>query len=209
VDQFAWDAVHRRPGAVHSHRFEGTSAAFAAPALTLEIEKTYEAERDEWLVRVTLENVGAGHRIPTGTWSKHVAVGIWARIGDRWLLATAGERCRLVPGDAPAEALAAGDWRNPAGTVLGVRPKDPAVGLTPAVFWGAWPADSLVDDRLLPGVKRVVEARFEGAGEALVPTVEVHVVHRRGELGTGPGATPWNLEPYDPPPQTLWIRRVR
>jgi hypothetical protein len=208
VDQFAWDALRRRPGAVHSHRFEGTGAAFAAEALDVGVTKRFDGAAGEWVVDVSLRNVGAGHKIPTGTWSKHVAVGVWARVGERWLRQTGGDRARLLPGgEPPAEGLAEGDWRNPAGTVLGVLPKDPAYAV-PAAFWGAWSADAIKDDRLPAGAERLLHCRFAGT-EKEVPEVFVQVVHRRGEIGAGPASAPWEVRPYDPPPQTLWRRIVR
>jgi hypothetical protein len=209
VDQFAWDAIHRRPGAVHSHRFEGTSAAFAGPALDLRVDKRHDAATGEWVVSLELRNVGAGHKIPTGTWEKHVAVGVWATHAGKPLVQSGGGRAQLVPGDAPDEGLLPGDWRNPAGTVLGVRPKDPAYGLVPAPFWGAFGPDGIVDERLSPDEVRLVECRFRGTGPGEEPVVEVQVVHRRGAIGTGPGTTPWQLRAEDPPPQTLWKRVVR
>jgi hypothetical protein len=207
VDKLAWDGGSRRPGAVHSHRFEGTAATFAAPALDVKVAKRFDAGL--WHVEVAVANVGAGHKIPTGTWSRHVAVGVWARVGDRWLSTSGGDRCRLVAVDAADAALAGGDWRDPAGGVLGVRPADPRYGVGPAPFWGSWKPEDVVDERLAPGDVRTFRCRFAGAAESEVPEVEVQIVHRRGAIGAGPASVPWPVRQFDPPPQTLWMRLVR
>jgi len=209
VDQLAWDALHRTPSDVHSHRFGGTAAAFAAPALEVAVEKRFDAEKGEWVVGVAVKNVGAGHKVPTGTWTKHVAVGVWARVGDRWLERVGGDVARLLEEDPPPGPLAAGDWRNPGGMVFRVHPRDERYGRLSARFWGAWRPEDLVDERLAPGETRRAVVRFAGASPTEVPAVEVEVVHRRGEIGPGPAATPWEIRPYDAPPQTLWIRVVR
>jgi hypothetical protein len=207
VAQVAWDSVHRTPEQVHSHRFRGTEAAFAAAALDVVVEQQTEGERVVARVRVT--NVGAGHKIPTGTWSKHVLVGVWARQGGRWLRQVGGDRAWTVDGEAPAEALAVGDWRNPGGLVLGVREKEARSGaLRQPDLWLAWKADEVVDERLAPGASREARCEFERQGAERVE-VFVRVVHRRGELGTGPAHTPWVPRPYDEPPEMLWLELVR
>ena len=88
-------------------------------------------------------------------------------------------------------------------------PADPRYGVVPAMFWGAFGKDGFVDERLSPGEVRKVECRFSEASESEVPTVEVQVVHRRGDFGISPANAPWKVKPYDPPPQTLWTRIVR
>jgi hypothetical protein len=207
IDQVAWNSLRRGASALHSHRFEAIGAPFASRALDLVVEKRRDDSTGEWVVRVALRNRDAGHRVPTGTWTKQVAVGVWARSGGRPLRQTGGDRAWLIVEDPPAEALAAGDWRNPGGFVLRVRPaaEDPA--RASAAFWGAWPPGAIVDERLAPGEVREAVCRFESADEP--PEVEVHVVHRRGDLGTGPEQAPWWIGPYDPPPETLWMRVVR
>jgi hypothetical protein len=206
VDQLAWDASHRRPGAVHGHRFEGTEPDFAGKSLDVRVAKRREGA--EWVVEISVTNVGAGHRIPTGTWSKHVLVGVWARQGDAWLRRTSGDRILAVE-DAPADALAAGDWRNPAGLVLGVRLADAERGVAdPPPFWSVVAPSDVVDDRLAPGETRTAACRFE-AGDGSEPVVEVRVVHRRGTIGAGPASTPWPVHAYDPMPETPWIRLTR
>ena len=207
VDQLAWDCLHRNPGAVHDHRFEGSGAVFAAKALEVTVEKHRVGERWEIDVRVT--NVGAGHRVPTGTWTKHVLVGVWARQGEQWLTQVEGDRALTVNGPAPAEALEAGDWRNPGGLVLGVREaREASAALHQPDLWLAWQPGELVDERLEPGASRTAHCVFTG-GAGAEPRVVVRVLHRRGELGQGGAETPWELRPYDEPPETQWTEVVR
>ena len=54
VDQLAWDCLHRSPGAVHDHRFEGSGAAFAAAALQVKVEKRREGRT--WVADVSVTN---------------------------------------------------------------------------------------------------------------------------------------------------------
>jgi hypothetical protein len=210
VDLFAWESLHRSPAAVHSHAFPGATASLARPALQVEVEKRFDAARGRWIVVVRVTNTGAGHRIPTGTWSKHVAIGVWARQGAAWLAADGGERVPLVGASAaPPGPLVGGDWRNPPGTLLGVTRK--GGDGRPADFYDPPATEETLDTRLLPGETRTIEARFVPAGEAAgpAPEVEVRVIHRRGAIGAGPEETPWELRPYDPAPQTEWTRIVR
>ena len=208
VDLFAWESLHRSPASVHSHAFPGSGASFSKDAIALEVEKRFDATRGRWLVAVKAAARGVGHRVPTGTWTKHVAIGVWARQGDRWLAADGGERARLVDDDAaPAGPLAGGDWRNPPGTVLGMLD---AQG-RPADFWDPPAAAALRDTRLAPDETRRLEVAFvpEATDPAAEPVVEVRVVHRRGAIGEGLATTPWTRRPYDPPPQVEWTRIVR
>jgi len=207
LDQLAWDGLHRQPEQVHGHRFQGVDAVFAAKALDVKVERRVEGGRLTATVRVT--NVGAGHLLPTGTWSKHVLVGVWARQGSRWLKQVDGDRAWTQDGEAPAEALAAGDWRNPGGLVLGVRDAGERSGaLRQPDLWFPWRGDEVVDERLKPGASRQASCVFEleGAEEA---QVVVRVIHRRGELGKGPAQMPWRAAPYDEPPEVLWMEVVR
>jgi hypothetical protein len=209
IDLVAWESLHRKPGAVHAHGFPGPAPSLARDALAIEVEKRFDAGRGRWLVVVRATNRGAGHAIPTGTWTKHVALGIWARQGDRWLAADGGERAALVDEAAPA-ALAGGDWRNPPGTVFGVRRSSGGLA-TPPDFYDPPPPAETVDARLAAGATRTVEASFvpvgDGPGEP--PEVEVRVIHRRGTLGATAADVPWDLRPNDPPPQVEWLRIVR
>ena len=203
VDQMAWDCLHRSPAAVHSHAFEGSRPKFAAPALDVKVVKRRENGR--LVAEVAVTNVGAGHRIPTGTWTKHVLVGVWARQGERWLLQVDGDRASTVPGAAVSEPLAAGDWRNPGGFVLGVREAHEAsAAVNQPDLWLAWKGDEIVDDRLAPGATRTARCTFQTSGEEEA-TVVVRVVHRRGVLGAGPAHTPWKPSFYDEPPEVLWL----
>lgn len=209
IDQLAWDGLHRDPAQVHGHRFRGSEAAFAREALDVQVEKQVVDGRLEARVRVT--NRGAGHRIPTGTWTKHVLVGVWARQGGRWLAQVDGDRALTVAGPPPAQALAAGDWRNPGGLVLGVRGAGEASGaLRQPSPWLPWRAGEVVDERLAPGATREARCVFglEGSGTEPVEVV-VRVVHRRGEMGAGPAHLAWVPRPYDEPAEQLWLEVVR
>jgi hypothetical protein len=212
VSLFAWESLHRDPTTVHSHAFPGTSKDLASEALALDVAKAWEPETRRWRVDVAVTNRGAGHRVPTGTWTKHVAIGVWARQGERWLAAADdAPRAALVRSGAPrGEALAAGDWRDPPGIVLGVRRRGDVSG-APADFWAPPPPEDLVDDRLAPEETRRFSVAFleEGPDPAAPPTVEVRVVHRRGPIGRGPEDTPWEMRPYDPSPEVEWTRVVR
>ncbi len=207
MDQMAWDGLHRSPQDVHSHRFLGSDAHFAKNALDVSITKRRDEATGEWIAEVSVTNTGAGHKVPTGTWTKRVVVGVWAEHEGKALLQTGGDRAWL---DAAAElgvALDAGDWRNPGGLVLGVRAaNDDQDRPSYPRFWQRWPADQIVDERLAPGETRRAVCRFEtppGGGE---PTIEVRVVHRRGRLPRGLASVPWTLGPNDPQPEVLWWR---
>jgi len=210
VDLFAWESMHRAPGSVHSHAFPGTTPSLGATALGLEVAKTFDAAAGRWRVAVVVTNRGAGHAVPTGTWTKHVAVGVWARQGAAWLAADGGERADLVPADAAATGpLRVGDWRNPPGRVFGWRRK--GGDATPPDFYDPPAADALEDRRLHPEQRVRIEAVFVPAGEGpgVAPEVEVRVVHRRGAIGAGVHETPWERKPYDPAPEVEWLRIVR
>ena len=211
VDQLAWESLHRTPAAVHSHAFEGTEPSFARDALKIEVAKRFDRARGLWFVDVTLENVGAGHRIPTGTWTKHVVVGVWAQQGKTWLAAGPGvPRARVTDVDpAPDAALEGGDRHNPPGTVLGVFDRASARPL--AAFYDPPDAKDVVDTRLAPDERRTLALSFRPAesGGGAEPRVTVRVVHRRGEIGAGVAQTPWDLHPYDAPPEVEWARIER
>ena len=209
IDLFAWESMHRAPASVHSHAFPGATPSLGASALRLDVEKTFDPASGRWRVAVTVTNTGAGHAVPTGTWTKHVAVGVWARQGSRWLAAEGGERADLVADDAAGAALAAGDWRRPPGRVFGWRVK--GGDATPPDFYAPPAADALEDRRLHPDAPVRVDATFvpvvEGPGAP--PEIEVRVVHRRGAIGAGAHETPWDRKPYDPAPEVEWVRIVR
>jgi hypothetical protein len=210
VDQAAWDAIHRSPEEIHSHRFLGSEPHFAREALRLEVVPE-PAGPGATRVAVSLRNVGAGHRVPTGTWSKHVVVGVWARQGDVPLGLEEGGRAWLVAETETAEAPRVGDWRNPAGFVLGVfRAGDPEGRSGTAAWWEGRSREDVLDRRLAPGETREAAFTFRHAeGETAPVEVEVWVVHRRGALGRGLHELPWTLGPYEASPETLWMRAVR
>jgi hypothetical protein len=206
IRQLAWDGLHREPSQVHEHRFEGSGAVFGAKALDVAVTTRREGSR--LLVTARVTNVGAGHRVPTGTWSKHVLVGVWAHQQGRWLAQVEGDRAWTVAGEAPERALAAGEWENPGGLVLGVREASARSGaLHQPDLWLAWRADELKDERLAPGEARMAACVFALDGAAPAEVV-VRVVHRRGELGLGPAHTPWKPALYDEPPEVLWRELV-
>jgi hypothetical protein len=205
IDHFAWQTLHRSPLSVHSHAF-GAPGRLREDALGVDATVRWDAAASRWVADVSLENRGAGHAIPTGTWTKHVVVGVWARQGGRWLRAVGGARARSSP---TRSALAEGSppaLRNPGGLVLGML--DARNADAPATFWDPPIAGDLLDTRLRPDEKRTFTVVFDGAaGER--PTLELRVIHRRGAIGPGPEATPWDRSRYDPPPEVEWSRLVR
>ena len=210
-DLFAWETLHRSPKAVHAHSFAGSGPTFAKDALDVSVVKGASKGTHTLPVRVTLENRGAGHAIPTGTWTKHVAVGVYARVGDRWLAADRAAP-RAMLGDAAPEgaALAAGDWRNPPGTVFGVYER--ASGRLAPDFWAPPDASDVDDRRLAPDAKVTLEVVFtlpDDVPPDVEPVVEVRVIHRRGPLAKGPSSVPWEPRRYDAPPEIEWLRVVR
>jgi hypothetical protein len=210
LDQMAWDGMHRTPEHSHSHRFLGVDAPFAAKALSVKVDKRRDMDTGEWTVRVEVTNSGAGHKVPTGTWSKRVIVGVWASLQGKPLRQVGGDRSRLDPGASSEIAYAAGDWRNPGGFVLGVRARSDAEGLqTAPSFWAPWRAEDIVDERLGAGETRVATCRFEGPVGEAVPEVEVRVLYRRARLAGGAASVPWTVGPHDPAPEVLWLRLQR
>jgi len=207
IDQMAWDAMHRSPEDIHSHRFLGSEANFAREALHLVVTKRRDVETGAWIADVALTNTGAGHKIPTGTWSKHVVVGVWAERAGKPLRQLDGPRAWVAPPIKPATALAPGDWRNPGGFVLGMRAASDAEerqGLPQ--FWKVWPAAQINDRRLAPGETRRATLRFEAGAGTADATIEVRVLYRRGALPGGAASVPWTVGPNDPQPEVLWMR---
>lgn len=213
-DLFAWETLHRSPEAVHAHDFAGSGPSFAKAALDVGVTKGALVRgaggAREWPVRVTIENRGAGHAVPTGTWTKHVAVGVYARVGDRWLAATpAAPRAQLGDAAATGTAFEPGDWRNPPGIVFGVFER--ATGRLAPDFWAPPDAGDVDDRRLAPDAKVTLDVAFTlppDVGDA-EPVVEVRVIHRRGPLSAGPSSIPWEPRRYDAPPEIEWLRVVR
>lgn len=207
VRQLAWDSLHRTPDQVHAHTFLGVAPALAQEALDVRVASA-RATADRQRVEVRVENVGAGHLVPTGTWTKHIVLGVWARQGERWCRQVLGPRAHLVPDEEAAPARAAGDWRNPAGTVFGIRAQgDGDAPFQPLDLRGAWRTGQVDDTRLAPGAARTLVVEFAVEGDAPVE-VEVRLVHRRGALGAGPADVAWPVGPYDPPPEMLLLRQV-
>ncbi len=211
LDQMAWDALHRQPQAMHDHRFLGADPTLGALALRLDITKARDETTGEWVAAVKVTNVGAGHKVPTGTWSKHVVVGVWAEVGGEPLQQVGGDRVLFDrTRGLTDDAMAPGDWRAPGGFVLGVRQRhldaggEPLLGMPPPVFWAAWPKEEIVDERLAPGEARTAICRFAASDKE--PTVEVRIVHRRGSLPRGTASVPWTVGPNDPAPEVLWLR---
>ena len=206
LKQLAWDGIHRTPAALHNHRFEGTEPSFARDALDVKLTKRRVGGQVHVSVGVT--NVGAGHNVPTGSWTKHVVVGVWAQQAGEWRPLLRGPRARLVDEDPPM-GTAAGDWRNPPGFILGVRPKANVGKAFETPFLGfVWPRDALVDTRLAPAATAQHEFTFLAKGDEPVQ-VEVRIVHRRGAFGATLQDVPWEIRDRDPMPQVLWKRVVR
>lgn len=206
----AWESLQRSPRAVHSHAFPGATPSLGKEALKLDVTKKWEPLLGRFVVEVVVENVGAGHAVPTGTSTKHVALGVWARQGDTWLAPDGGERADLVPEDrATVGPMAAGDWMRPPGLVFGWRRA--GGDATPPDFYERIADDDLEDRRLHPGQPVTLRAYFVAAveGDRSLPQVEVRVVHRRGAIGAGAHETPWVRHVNDPPPETEWIRILR
>ena len=208
LEQLAWDGIHRTPGTVHSHRFAGTEPRFARTALRVDIDKRRVDGALEVVLAVT--NVGAGHHVPTGSWTKHVLVGVWARQGEQWLPLREGPRALVVATHESEHGLAAGDWRNPAGFILGVQPRQTVGSRFRTPMPGhAWTAATIHDTRLAPGSTVRETFRFDLTAADGAPQVEVRVAHRRGAFGADLRDVPWEIRPRDPLPHVLWHRIVR
>jgi hypothetical protein len=210
LDQMAWDALHRRPEEIHGHRFLGTEPALAGDALDVKVVKTRDMDSGLWNIVVSVTNTGAGHKIPTGTWSKRVIVGVWASAAGAPLLQVDGDRTWLDPAAPVDVAYAPGDWRNPGGLVLGMRAaSDPEGRQTAPPFWQVWRSEDVIDTRLAPGETRSARLLFEDTPKGIVPQVEVRILYRRARLARGLASLPWTLRTYDPAPEVLWKRVVR
>jgi Zn-finger protein len=209
IDQVAWDGLHRSADDVHTHRWDATNPQFASRGFELHADKQRDEKTGEWIVTVSMTNSGAGHSIPTGTWSKQVVVGIWAAGAAGPLKQLAGPRAMTDVRAKPGAALEAGDWTNPAGFVLGVSVVGEGSGRPTPPFWHAWPAAQIDDQRLAPGTTREVTCRFEATPDGTAPVVEVRVIHRRAWLPRGAAGVPWTVRTYDAPPEVLWRRLIR
>lgn len=206
--QLAWDALHRTPEAVHDHTFVGVSPQRLAEALDVRV-KLERVAPDRLQVRIAVENVGAGHRVPTGTWTKHLVLGVWARAAGKPLALLSGDRAWLVEESATSsDPLVAGSWLNPMGTVFGVFPANsPEAPFASLDMLAPWLAEHIDDRRLEPGAVRNLVGEFSCPPDAPCE-VEVRVVHRRGALGAGVAHTPWTIGPGDAPPEMLVLREV-
>ncbi|MGE0191948.1 MAG: hypothetical protein AB7T63_07875 [Planctomycetota bacterium] len=206
VVQLAWDGLHRTPWQVHAHDFVGVSPGRLGEALDVETTSTHGADIVEVRVRVT--NRGAGHKVPTGTWSKHLVLGVWARQGGRDLALVEGPRAWLDARAGEPAGREPGDWRRPAGFVFGISPR--AGGVTPfrpLDLLGAWRASDVEDTRLEPGATRELVFRFAAAGDEPAE-IDVRWQHRRGALGASSADAPWQVRPHDPPPALTLGRTV-
>ncbi len=207
MDQMAWDGLHRTPQEIHSHRFLGSEPHFGGQALDVSVTKRRDEESGAWIAEVAVTNAAAGHKVPTGTWTKHVVVGVWAEHDGKPLRLVGGDRALVAAGLDETPALAVGDWRNPGGLVLGVgAAQDAGKQASYPRFWQTWPSEQLVDTRLSPGETRRAVCRFEATEGDTEPVIEVRVVHRRGALPGGMASVPWTIRHQDPQPEALWLR---
>jgi len=210
VKQHAWDAMHRSPKVVRDHSFLGTEPDFAAAALDLQVTKTKEPD-GRWRVDVRLRNVGAGHRVPTGTATKHVLVGVWARRGADRVPLQGADRLRLsedrwLDPDPSIAETPTRTWDGAAGFVLGRVVSNETGVLRLASFHGGKEEGVVRDTRLAPGAERH-GSWFAAPGAE--PEVEVEVIHRRVPLVEGPQDATHLRGLYDAPLEVRWLRVVR
>ena len=206
VVQLAWDGLHRTPWQVHAHDFVGVSPLRLGEALAVETTSTHGDGFVEVHVRVT--NRGAGHKVPTGTWSKHLVLGVWATQDGQPLALVEGPRAWLDARAGEEAGRDPGDWRRPAGFVFGIAPRSEALApFRPLDLLGAWGADDVDDTRLEPGATRELVFRFASVADAPAH-VDVRWQHRRGALGAGSADAPWQVRSHDPPPALTLGRSV-
>lgn len=210
VEQHAWDAMHRSPQVVRDHAFRGTEPDFAAAALDLQVEKAEQPD-GRWRITVRLRNVGAGHRIPTGTSTKHVLVGVWARRGDARVALEGRDRLRLsedrlLDPDRTTRRVPTRAWDGAAGFVLGRTVPNETGVLRLASFHGGPETAPVTDTRLPPSTEHRVSWFVEAGPE---PEIEVEVVHRRVPLIEGPQDAGHVRGLYDAPLEVRWLRVVR
>ena len=211
IDLLAWESLHRDPSQVHSHAFPGPSPTLAREALDVKVDVAWDEPARAWRADVAVTNVGAGHKVPTGTPCKHVLVGAWANQGDRWLAMTGwreGDDPRQAVAPLP-RALEGGEWTFARTLFLGVAAPGAADPARPLEEWWQGSRPPPGDRRLSPGETRRFSAWFAPAGAERGPTprVEVRAIHRRGD--GAPADVPWEIHEYDPPPQVEWFRVVR
>ncbi len=201
IDQLAWDGLHRSPDQVHAHDFTGVTASRLGEALETTTTVRRDGDAIEAVVRVT--NRGAGHKVPTGTFTKHLVLGVWATSGDRPLALASGPRAWLDPRAGEDAGREPGDWRRPAGFVFGISARRDGPGpFHPLDLGGAWTAADVEDTRLEPGASREFTFRFDAPGADDVSVI-VQWQHRRGALGAGPAEVAWPVRAWDPPPALL------
>lgn len=179
------NALRRPKEQIHHHGFEGRG--MAPQAVRLGVEARFDGS--DLVVATTVENVGGGHRLPTGSGDKHLLLVVRAAGDD-----AGGSALRLLEGPRlPAHAL---PWAEEAGREFAQVLAD-ADGTTHVPFWRA--VRVVEDTRLEPGKPAASSHRFEAAGFRRV-CVTVEVWHRlryavtdvAGEAD-GPGVRPRDL----------------
>jgi hypothetical protein len=197
------NALRRPQEQIHDHGFLGRD--LASTAVDLELQARLDGER--LLVTTKVAAVAAGHRVPTGSGSKHLLLVVLATDG-------AGRPYPLIEGArVPAHAGGAGDAtrldaaalreRLAEGDFAGMPGKEFAqvladgAGRTHVPFWRA--VRVVEDTRLVPGAAVTVPHVFAvGGGRAA--SVQVEVWHRlrykRGDVARdvkGTGVRPLDL----------------
>lgn len=101
----------RPPGSVRRHAWTGPRTSDNLPKLAAAVFVSHATEADRLTARVTVQNLGAGHALPTGEPMRQVYVQVEAHCGDTALEAIGGD---AIPGWGGALATqAAGpdaDW---------------------------------------------------------------------------------------------------
>ena len=218
VTQIAWDAMSRSPAALHDHGFHGVTPSLGARALGVRIEKSVVGRALHVRVRVT--NKGAGHRAPTGTWTKHIVAGIWAQQGDTWLVQRDGPARHACRGGTVCCRHAAARSRRLAqsGRLRLRRARARCsrfvfrrrlwLGLGPrrtwkTRAWSRWGTGTSTSPLRCPAPHRRRHRPRRQSGSPCSSFTE------RGVLRGGPAETPWPVGPLDPPPQVLLLERVK
>jgi len=197
------NALRRPQGQIHDHGFLGRE--LAANAVALELKTRLEGDR--LLVTTKLAAVQAGHRVPTGSGSKHLLLVVLAtdEAGRPYALVDGPRVPAHAGGDGDATRLAAAALRDrlAEGDFAGMPGREFAQvladgeGRTHVPFWRA--VRVVEDTRLTPGVPVTVPHAFAvGGGRAVAVQVEVwhRLRYKRDDVARdvkGPGIRPLDL----------------